>query len=98
MKRRTLGRFAAAALALGLSLGLAPLAQAADEAPEVLVKRLSDEVLGAIKADKSLQQADTAKLVQLVDAKVMPHVNFSRMTASAVGPAWRQATPEQQKR
>jgi phospholipid transport system substrate-binding protein len=99
MKRRSLGRLAAAALALGLSLGLAPLAaQAADEAPEVLVKRLSDEVLGAIKADKSLQGGDTAKLVALVDAKVMPHVNFARMTASAVGPAWRQATPEQQKR
>jgi len=98
MKRRTLGRFAAAVLATGLSLGLVPLAQAADEAPEALVKRLSDEVLGAIKADKSIQQGDTAKLVALVDTKVMPHVNFARMTASAVGPAWRQATPEQQKR
>jgi len=98
MKRRTLGRLAAAALAIGLSMGLVPLAQAADEAPEVLVKRLSDEVLGAIKADKSIQGGDTAKLVALVDSKVMPHVNFARMTASAVGPAWRQATPEQQKR
>jgi phospholipid transport system substrate-binding protein len=98
MKRRTLGRFAAAVLATGLSLGLLPLAHAADEAPEVLVKRLSDEVLGAIKADKSLQTADTSRLIALVDAKVMPHVNFARMTASAVGPAWRQASPEQQKR
>jgi phospholipid transport system substrate-binding protein len=98
MKRRTLGRFAAAALAMGLSMGLVPLAQAAEEAPEVLVKRLSDEVLGAIKADKSIQSGDTAKLVALVDSKVMPHVNFARMTASAVGPAWRQASPEQQKR
>ena len=98
MNRRTLGRLAAAVLATGLSLGLVPLAQAADEAPEVLVKRLSDEVLGSIKADKALQGGDTAKLVALVDAKVMPHVNFARMTSAAVGPAWRQATPEQQKR
>jgi phospholipid transport system substrate-binding protein len=98
MKRRTLGRLAAAVLATGLSLGLLPLAHAADEAPDALVKRLSDDVLGAIKADKSLQSGDTAKIAALVDSKVMPHVNFARMTASAVGPAWRQATPEQQKR
>ena len=98
MNRRTLGRFAAAILATGLSFGLLPQAHAADEAPDALVKRISDEVLGAIKADKTLQGGDTTKLVALVDAKVMPHVNFGRMTASAVGPAWRQATPEQQKR
>jgi phospholipid transport system substrate-binding protein len=98
MKRRTLGRIAAILLATSFSFGLAPLAYAADEAPDALVKRISDEVLGAIKADKSLQSGDTARLIALVDAKVMPHVNFARMTAAAVGPAWRQATPEQQKR
>ena len=98
VKRRTLGGLLAAVLATSLSVGLVPLAHAADEAPDVLVKRLSDEVLGAIKADKTLQSGDTSRLIALVDAKVMPHVNFARMTASAVGPAWRQATPEQRQR
>ena len=98
MNRRTLGRIAAAVLTVAFAGGVVPLAHAADEAPDALVKRLSDEVMGAIKADKSLQAGDTSRIVTLVDSKVMPHVNFTRMTASAVGPAWRQATPEQQKR
>lgn len=78
--------------------GFAPLAQAADEAPEALIKRLSDEVLAAIKADKAIQAGDTERIIALVDGKVMPNVDFRRMTAAAVGPAWRQATPAQQKR
>jgi len=75
-----------------------PLVHAADEAPDALVKRLSAEVLDAIKADKSIQSGDVGKIIALVDSKIMPNVNFQRMTASAVGPAWRQATPEQQKK
>ena len=98
MNRRFLGRLAAIVLVAGATLGGMPLAHAADEAPDVLIKRLSDEVLGAIKADKALQSGDIARISALVDSKVMPNVNFARMTASAVGPAWRQATPEQQKR
>lgn len=66
--------------------------------PDDLIKQVSVEVLDTIKADKSLQQGDVQKIVALVDEKVMPHVNFQRMTASAVGRYWRQATPEQQKR
>jgi phospholipid transport system substrate-binding protein len=97
MKRRLFTHFAAAALALA-SLGLAPLAHAADEAPDAMIKRLSDEVMAAIKNDKSLQGGDMNKIMALVDSKVMPNVNFQRMTAAAVGPAWRQATPEQRKR
>ncbi|MBI2769565.1 MAG: ABC transporter substrate-binding protein [Burkholderiales bacterium] len=97
MNRRFLGRIAAALLAVSFA-GLAPLARAAEESPDALIKRLSDEVLGAIKADKSLQTGDVSRIIALVDGKVMPNVNFQRMTASAVGPAWRQATPEQQKR
>ena len=80
------------------TLAIAPLAQAADEAPDALIKRLSEETLGAIKADKTIKSGDTTRIIALVDTKVMPNVNFQRMTASAVGPAWRQATPEQQKR
>jgi phospholipid transport system substrate-binding protein len=84
-------------LLLGASL-LALPALAADEAADVLIKRLSTEVLDTIRADKSIQAGDVGRIVTLVDTKIMPNVNFQRMTASAVGPAWRQATPEQQKR
>lgn len=98
MKRRFLGQLAAAVLAGAALMGIASPVLAADEAPDALIKRLSDETLAAIKADKSIQAGDTSKIVALVDAKIMPNVNFQRMTAAAVGPAWRQATPEQQKR
>jgi len=81
---------------LGLS-ALAVHAQAA-KAPDALIKEVSADVLDAVKADKSIKQGDVNKVIALVDAKVMPHVNFQRMTASAVGRYWRQATPEQQKR
>lgn len=73
-------------------------ASAADEAPDALIKRVSSDVLDNIKADKTIQGGDVSRIVALVDAKIMPNVNFLRMTASAVGPAWRQSTPEQQKR
>ncbi len=73
-------------------------AMAADEAPDVLIKRLSEEVLNTIKADKSLQSGEIAKIIALVDGKIMPNVNFQRMTAAAVGPAWRQANTEQKSR
>jgi len=97
VKRRFLGQLAAGLIAAS-ALSLAPLARAADEAPDAMIKRLSEETLGAIKSDKSIKGGDTAKIIALVDSKIMPNVNFQRMTASAVGPAWRQATPEQQKR
>src|SRR3982751_2933401 len=67
-------------------------------APDALIKQVSTEVLEAVKADKSIKAGDLQKIIALVDQKVMPHVNFQRMTASAVGRYWRQATPEQQKR
>lgn len=98
MNRRLMGRWA---LFLGLVAGLGSLpaaAQAADEAPDALIKRLSEDVLGAIRADKTIQTGDVSRIVALVDSKIMPNVNFQRMTAAAVGPGWRQATPEQQKR
>lgn len=101
MNRRYLGLFVHRVVAVALAASAWPgfvLAQAADEKPDELIQRISTEVLGTIKADKSLQGGDTAKLVTLVDSKVLPHLNFARMTASAVGPGWRQASPEQQKR
>ena len=86
-------------LAAGLAVGSAwtPV-WAADEAPDAFIKRITNDTLEMIKADKSLRSGDMGKLIQLVDAKLMPHVNFRRMTSLATGPAWRKATPEQQKR
>jgi len=75
-----------------------PLAQASEEAADVFIKRITTETLDLVKADKTLRNGDPAKIMQLVDARLMPHVNFRRMTALATGPAWRKATPEQQKR
>jgi phospholipid transport system substrate-binding protein len=75
----------------------ATVAQTPEEAPDALIKRVSNEVLDVIKADKSVRTGDLTKVISLVDARIMPNVNFQRMTAAAVGPAWRQATPEQQK-
>ena len=97
MQRRSLN-FLVALLVGGASLLSAVPAVAADEAPDALIKRLSTEVLDSIRADKSIQSGDVSRIVALVDQKILPNVNFQRMTASAVGPAWRQATPEQQKR
>jgi phospholipid transport system substrate-binding protein len=97
MKRRLFSQFAAAVVAVA-TLGLAPIAQAADEAPDAKIKRLSDEVITAIKSDKPLQGGDMNRIMALVDSKIMPNVDFQRMTSAAVGPAWRQATPAQRKR
>ncbi|MFZ4286931.1 MlaC/ttg2D family ABC transporter substrate-binding protein [Variovorax sp. HJSM1_2] len=93
-----LGRVAASMALASSALVLALPAAAADETADVMIKRLSGEVLETIKSDKAIQAGDLSKVVALVDSKIMPNVNFQRMTASAVGPAWRKATPEQQKR
>ncbi len=97
MKRRVFGQWAASLWLLMGMLGMSA-ASAADEAPDALVRRLSTDVLAAIKADAAIQAGDSTKIVKLVDTQVMPHVNFARMTASAVGPGWRQATAEQKQR
>jgi len=97
LNRRFFGLLAGSLFVAMTSLASLP-ARAADEAPDALVKRLSSDVLDTIKADKSLQGGDVSKIIALVDTKIMPNVNFQRMTASAVGPGWRQATPEQQKK
>ena len=99
LQRRSLGRFALASVLLfGAAAAFVSPARAADEAPDALVKRISSDVLDTIRADKSIKSGDINKIMVLVDSKVMPNLNFQRMTASAVGPPWRQATPEQQKR
>ena len=89
-------------LVLGLvalaGLGLGVQAHAEDEAADALIKRLSVDVLEAIKSDNSIRAGDVSKVEALVDSRILPNLDFQRMTSSAVGPAWRQATPEQQKR
>jgi phospholipid transport system substrate-binding protein len=99
VQRRFLGRIvlASAMLFSAAAMFVSP-ARAADETPDALVQRISGDVLATIKADKSIKAGDIGKIMVLVDSKIMPNVNFQRMTASAVGPAWRSATPEQQKR
>src|SRR5690606_11876271 len=86
-----------AALAVSAWIAVPALpALAADEAPDAMVKRISTEVLDTIKSDAAIQAGDSARIAALVDDKIMPNVNFRRMTSSAVGRFWRQATPEQQ--
>ena len=94
-KRRLITSLAASLVAL-LAAG-SVVAQGA-KTPEALIKEVSTDVLNAVKADKSIQSGDVRKVIALVDQKVLPYVNFQRMTASAVGRYWRQATPDQQKR
>jgi phospholipid transport system substrate-binding protein len=81
-----------------LATALLAVGARAEEAPDALIMRISSDVIDAVKADKSIQAGDVRQIIVLVDAKVMPSVNFKRMTASAVGRFWRQATPEQQQR
>ncbi|TFV93949.1 ABC transporter substrate-binding protein [Oxalobacteraceae bacterium OM1] len=86
---------AMAGLALGSMAFIAPAS--AQEAPDALVKRISQEVLETAKNDKDIQGGNQKKVIELVESKVLPHVDFQRMTALAAGRFWRQASPEQQK-
>jgi phospholipid transport system substrate-binding protein len=75
---------------------VASIAFAQETAPDVLIRDVTEEVLGAIRKDKALQAGDSRKIAGLVDAKILPHFDFRRATQIAVGAAWRRATPEQQ--
>lgn len=97
MHRRKLNQLALAVFGSGVPW-LHERALAADEQPDAMIQRLSNSVLDNIRSDKAIQSGDLSRVIALVDSRIMPDVNFRRMTASAVGPSWRQATPEQQKR
>ena len=86
-------RFGAAVLAAAFALAVH-----AQEAPDALVKRVSQDVLQTIKSDPKIQTGDQARIREVMDAKLAPNFDFERMTALAMGRNWRQATPEQQKR
>ncbi len=89
-RRAFFGVVAAAALAVG--------SQAfAQMAPDALVKKVTEDVLSTVKADPDIKSGNVSKIQSLVESKVLPYVNFQKMTASAVGRNWSQATPEQQK-
>ena len=84
---------------LALTMGAAfTLTAWAEEVPDAFMQRLSSDVLDTIRKDPALKAGDLQKIAALVDNRLVEHINFKRMTASAIGPAWRQATPDQQKR
>ncbi|MEY2874428.1 MAG: hypothetical protein RLZZ373_1799, partial [Pseudomonadota bacterium] len=92
LKSRWTSLIASAALVLATAVAHA------QTAPDAWIKQISGEVIEAVKADKAIQAGDTKRILALVDAKILPGVDFQRMTSSSVGRYWRQATPEQQKR
>ena len=67
------------------------------EAPDVLVKRISSDVIDTAKNDKEIQAGNQKRVMDLVETKILPYVDFQRMTALAAGRFWRDASPEQQK-
>jgi len=97
MTRTKIKSLASAALAAAALL-LAVPAPAQDASPDQLVKTVTLEVVELITKDKEIQAGNRAKLVQLIDAKVLPHFNFSAMTALALGQSWNKANPDQKKR
>jgi phospholipid transport system substrate-binding protein len=89
--------FAAFGFIAGM-LSFAPFAAAqGQEAPDALVKRISQEVLEEARADKEIQNGNHQRVLSLVEERILPHINFERMTALAAGRFWREATPEQKK-
>ncbi len=78
------------------SLSLLSMGAGAQEAPDVLIKRVSEEILDLAKTDKQIQAGNQHRIMEVVQTKVLPHVDFQRMTASAAGRYWREASGEQQ--
>lgn len=84
--------------ALALVFTALSLPASAAEAPDAMVKRQSTELLELIKTDPAIKAGDQGRILAVVNEKVMPYVNFDRMSAAAVGRHWREATPEQKTR
>ena len=92
--RRTLHHIVYCLLSLCV---FASAVHAEPQAPDVFVNKLTNELLDMVRKDPALKAGDLQKIGLVLDTKLLPYINFQRMTAGAVGPAWRQATPEQQK-
>ena len=88
------------AIRIGLLAFIAAFALSAyaQEAPDAMVKRVSQDVLQTIKSDPKIQSGDQARIREVMESKLAPNFDFDRMTALAMGRNWREATPEQQKR
>lgn len=83
-----------AVLAIVGSSGL-PLYAQGMVAPDVLAKSVTDEVITILRSDKDINAGNPAKVMDLIETKVLPHFNFTRMTRLAVGKNWRKANPQQ---
>ena len=97
LRKKSVAVLAGVAMTLTFSLAMTP-AMAADEAPDVLVKRISQEVVDIARMDKDIQSGNQSKVLDLVETKIIPYVDFQRMTELAAGRSWRDATPDQQKK
>ena len=84
-------------LLLGLVFSCSPVV-AQEDSPDALIKKVTDDVLTIVRQDKDIQNGSTKKAIELVEAKVLPHFNFQRMTSLAMGKDWNKATPDQKKR
>ena len=86
-------------LITGLILSVVSLAAfAGEDSPDAMVRKVTDDVLTIVRQDKDIQNGNTRKAIELVEAKVLPNFNFQRMTALAMGRDWNKASPEQKKR
>lgn len=94
MNRRLFHLLSAALIGSASLWGGAAMAQQV-EAPDAMIKRLSTELLDIVRKEPGLKAGDVTQVMSVVNEKVMPHVNFARMTASTIGPSWRNATPQQ---
>lgn len=84
-------------LVLGLFLSCSS-AWAQEDSPDALIKKVTEDVLTIVRQDKDIQNGNTKKAIDLVEVKVLPHFDFQRMTALAMGKDWNKASPEQKKR
>jgi phospholipid transport system substrate-binding protein len=87
----------AAHVVIGLLGGFAASVALAQEAPDAMVKRVSQEVLQIVRTDPKVQAGDQARIREVIESKLLPNFDFERMTALAMGRNWRQASPDQQK-
>lgn len=84
-------------LGLCLIAGTGVVAQQQETAPDILVRNVTERVLDTLRRDKDIQNGNNEKLMRLVEAEILPHFNFTRMTQLAVGRDWRQASAAQQR-
>jgi phospholipid transport system substrate-binding protein len=85
------------ALVLGLLLSCSSVL-AQEDSPDALIRKVTEDVLTIVRQDKDIQNGNTRKAIDLVEAKVLPNFDFQHMTALAMGKDWNKASPEQKKR